>query len=76
VTPEQHLWSAVIERALLDAGHPMENCQERRDAERWFAVGGSGFRRACTLSGIDAEVLQARWREAAVALRSRAKGRK
>lgn len=67
---------AVIERALLDASHPSEHSPDRKAAQRWFQIGGSGFRRACTLAGIDADVLQARWRDASEALRMRAKGRK
>lgn len=70
------MWLAVIGRALLDADYPDANSPDRKAARRWFENGGTGLRRACTLAGVNPEVLQTRWEQAAQALRSRAKGRK
>ena len=64
MTPEQHLWIAVLSQAIADATNPSQ-AQEfqnaRHYAHRWFKAGGKDYRHVCSLAGIDPDALRERF---------------
>lgn len=49
-TPEARLWLAVLERALLDLRHPLEQAK----IQHWFMT--DDYIDVCSLAGIDPDV--------------------
>jgi hypothetical protein len=57
MTPEKHLWQAVVFKAVMDAtAHDPKNSEditEQRRADLWIRKGGRDFVQVCTMAGID-----------------------
>jgi hypothetical protein len=66
ISPEQHLWLAVIERAFEDAVTPSVKSKGRQssskntvrdisraEAARWFAEGSEDFQLVCNFAGLE-----------------------
>lgn len=70
MSPEQHLWQSVIERAFVDATAPVSNddteARAKRQAADWIRGCGKDFREVCSLAGMDADFLSDAFREGRV----------
>jgi hypothetical protein len=58
-TPEQQLWSAVLETALNDA-LTHKDPDERERAVRWFKEGGQHFQMVCDMANYEPNFVQTR----------------
>lgn len=71
-TPEQGLFLAVIERAILDAhwsgdrwtaaGNPRPEYMEQKRADSWLRSGSRDFYDVCAMAGIDGDFLRDAYR--------------
>jgi len=57
MTPEKHLWQAVVFKAIMDAtaNDPKngDDIAEKRRSDIWIRKGGPDFVQVCTMAGID-----------------------
>lgn len=61
ISPEQHLWQFVIEKAFVDATNPAPanatDLREKFIATAWIRNCGRDFRFVCSLAGMDPHFL-------------------